>query len=307
MKHIITFLFSWLLASLPLISHAGKLSITAENDTIFHDDADYTHGTRIEYIQDDGLRYGVSQQIYTPLGLINKDQVQGRHPYAGTLVGFLGGRCVQPEFKHISVYNDLEFQIGVLGPSSQAEHTQRIVHKILDCNDPKGWDHQLHDELILQSVYWHGYDIRLLGRNYGWNIRWRTELGGLLGTLQVAPGINSDIKLGYGFGASEIDHEMHVRSVRSATRKPNYQIYGLAGCEGRWWLRNELLDGNAHYIGNSDTLTVDKEEFTGCAKLGIGAKYQRLDIRFIWIWCTREYKTQETTPNYGSITISWEL
>jgi hypothetical protein len=298
---VMLIIMGWLIGLMVSEVHGDTLRVYMENDQSWHSDDDYTHGTRIEY-STDVFRLGAQQQMYTPYDLRNEEQVPGRHPYAGTLVGFAGWRPVHRFTGKTSFYGDYELQLGVLGPASHAEETQRFVHKIVGAKDPKGWGHQLHDEFIGQTALWEGVDWRFLGREDGWSAHLVAEAGGMLGTLQIAPGANADLKIGYGIEDSDAHHEMYVRAP-----KPKYGIYGLAGCSGRWWLRNELLDGNAHYVENHDTLTVDKEPLTGCLKAGFGVKCGRIELRMLWMWWTREYKTQESTPNYASASIGWEF
>ncbi len=296
-KYILPLLFA---AS---VSFAGQLSLQLENDVLFHDDSDYTHGTRLEYRTDKNLRFGAQQLMYTPLDLRNEDQVEGRHPYAGYLSGFVGKRWVEDVLPHFSMYDDLELQIGVLGPSSKAKETQTFMHKVIGSKNPAGWDHQLKDEAVVQFSYWKGADLLLFGYDRGWGTHLETEIGGLLGTMQIAPGANADLKFGYGFEPGDTYSEIRVRSIA----KPRWSVYVLAGVEGWWWLRNELLDGNASYVGNHDTSTVEKEPLTGCFRTGAGLRYRKLEVKMTILWCTREYKTQESTPNYGVISVGWEF
>jgi hypothetical protein len=284
-------------------SFAGQLSLQLENDFPWHDDADYTHGTRIEYAQENGLRYGIQQQMYTPLDLRNAEQIEGRHPYAGTLLGFVGYKGQKQISDSISFYHDVELAVGVLGPSSHADDVQRFIHKVLGCKDPKGWNHQLHDEFEIELSYWPGIDWRIVGNDYGWSFHWVNEVGGLLGTLQIAGGVNTEFKLGYGFGAAEDDHEIRIRAVQ----RPVWHVYALAGAEGRVWGRNELLEGNAGYVHNGDTIPVDMETWTGCLKAGFGVRYRQFNAKALWMWWSREYKTQESVPHYMSITAGWEF
>lgn len=294
---------SLLVFLLPIVALASKLEVSMENDEFYDDDSDYSHGTRISYTDNSGIRYGVQQQIYTPYKIANSWQVKGRHPYAGTLTGFIGLRDVHHASSWFTFYDDYELHLGGLGPSSHADDVQTVVHKLIGATRPQGWQYQLHDEAIVQTAYWRGYDIRVFGQEYGWTGHWVTEAGGLLGTLQISPGVNSELKIGYGFGSAEIDHEMAIREVR----RPKVSVYMLGGCEGRWWLRNELLEGNAHYVHNHETWTVEMEPLTGCLKAGFGFDLWGVEARVLWLWWTKEYKTQKTTPNYMSMTLGWRF
>ena len=40
--------------------------------------------------------------------------------------------------------------LGIVGEYSFAEETQTLIHKILDGDEPKGWDTQLNDEIVFQ-------------------------------------------------------------------------------------------------------------------------------------------------------------
>ena len=111
------------------------------------------------------------------------------------------------------------------------------------------------------------------------------------------------LKAGYGFKSNEPDHEIYVRGIRH----PFSSVYAIGGCEGRWWWRNELLDGNAGYVHNHDTLTVDKEPLTGCLKAGVGLRIGGVEVLAVWMWWSREYKTQECPPNYGSLRLGVEF
>lgn len=293
-------LLAIIFSSLAAASLAGQLNLQLENDFPWHDDADYTHGTRVEYVQG-AFRFGVQQQMYTPLDLRNEDQIPGRHPYAGTLLGFAGYKDPQRLTGSLTFYHDIELYAGVLGPSSHADDVQRFIHKIVGAKDPKGWGHQLHDEFEIGLSYWPGLDWRIAGEDRGWSVHWVNEVGGTLGTLQIAAGANTELKLGYGFGPAEDDHEMRIRAVQ----KPVGHVYALVGAEGRAWGRNELLEGNAGYVHNGDTIPVDMEDFTGCVKAGLGVRYRQFDVRVLWMWWSGEYATQESVPHYMSLTVGW--
>ena len=88
----------WLIFLMVAEARADQLRVVGENDFMYGDDADLTHATRVEWNRDSGWRFGAAQSMYTPKDLRNEDQVPGRHPYAGTLVGFVGYRPVQKFF-----------------------------------------------------------------------------------------------------------------------------------------------------------------------------------------------------------------
>lgn len=288
----------------PVAALCGKLEITMENDFPFDDDSDFTHGSRITYYAAHGRFFGVQQNMYTPYDLRDTEPVPGRHAYAGTLTGFVGDRD-ETRRGRLLFHDDLELQLGILGPSSHADETQKLIHKWLDCKYPAGWEHQLHDEAIVQLAYWNGVDWTMV-RDYEWSVHLDAEAGGMLGTLQIAPGANLTLIAGRNVPDGRLQ-EMSVRGSddRPIDRVPKFRLYVLAGASGRWWLRNELLDGNAGYVHNGVDTTTEKEALTGCLKAGVGVGLGKFDARIVYMWWTREFETQETTPNYASVTVSW--
>ena len=45
---------------------------------------------------------------------------------------------------------ELELQVGVIGPPSLAEQTQKAIHEVFGMRDPKGWAEQLPTQPTLQ-------------------------------------------------------------------------------------------------------------------------------------------------------------
>lgn len=283
---------------------ANQVSCEANNDFLYDCDEDYTHGTRIEYHLDSGWRFGVQQQMYTPTDLRPSDPVPGRHPYAGYLAGFVGydnrGRSTW--------YDDVELQLGVLGPSSHADEVQRWVHKVLGCKYPAGWEHQLHDEAEVELSYWKGLDLEMY-RKGDFGVIGDVELGGLLGTYQIAAGANADLKIGLNPSNRRGDSEMSVRGPSGAPAKhgSEYEAYLVFGLEGRCWGRNELMDGNAGYVHNGVYTTIDKETWTGAAKAGFTVGYGSMRVNMLWLWLTKQFETQEAKPHYASMIVEWSF
>ena len=39
-----------------------------------------------------------------------------------------------------------------------SRYSQEIIHKLLDCREPKGWDNQLHNEFVVNAQWWTKYN-----------------------------------------------------------------------------------------------------------------------------------------------------
>lgn len=134
---------------LPFAASAVEAYLTMENDTFLaHQDNDYTHGTGLEVV-DCPWHYKVGQNIYAPDDLTRKDHIVGDRPYAGILYGGVGYEFWRDPASPWTHYG--EFDFGIIGPHSYSEQSQRIIHKLLGCRDPQGWDNQLHDEFVVNA------------------------------------------------------------------------------------------------------------------------------------------------------------
>ena len=109
-------------------------------------------GNVIPSLTKEGLIYragiAIGQVIQTPDDLSRHDLIKDDVPYAGALT-------LQATWY---AFNDDEFRgfeitAGVAGPLSLAEQTQKRVHKLIGSPDPKGWDHQLKNEPLINFNY----------------------------------------------------------------------------------------------------------------------------------------------------------
>jgi len=282
-------------AIMGMSSPGASISIQWENDFPFDSDDDYTNGLQLEYNWD---RYGifVHQLMYSPDSIKRDYYEPGTHPYCGCLM--VGGDVTYDKKIANRVYwlNYGELSTGMIGPSSGAEDVQKAIHKMVGANCPKGWEYQLHDEWEIQSVVWTGVGWVMLGHEDGWNLRSDLELGGLLGTVQIAGGMNADLKFGHGCDFDKRHSEIQVRGIK----KPFY-LYGLCGFEGRWWGWNVFLDGNR----DGDSVSVDKEIWTCALKTGVGCEVGRFLFDWYMLIGTREYEHQKHNSNYMVIKLGY--
>ena len=104
----------------------------------------------LAWMQDDNapLAYAahtLGQAMVTPRDISKEIPDPNDAPYAGLLFFRSSYIVVDDNFA-----DAVSLLIGVLGPASGAEKTQRLIHKITDSTEPKGWDSQLGNEPIGQ-------------------------------------------------------------------------------------------------------------------------------------------------------------
>jgi hypothetical protein len=156
----------------------GTLGLYLENDLFAGTDRYYTSGFKLSWSSPDlenlsdtpyaspflslfnllpyinetdyqkNLVFAFGQNIYTPDNTELTALIDNDRPYAGWL--YLGVGVV---WKNDEVRNSLLLNAGIVGPSSYAQETQRLIHDLRGLDHPNGWDNQLHDELGLMVVY----------------------------------------------------------------------------------------------------------------------------------------------------------
>lgn len=95
------------------------------------------------------VSYGFNQTIQTPTDLTESALIPDDVPYAGVLGGYASYYRLNNKDLHA-----FQLFIGILGPSSYAKEMQKFIHNDLDMgSDPKGWDNQLYNELLINLNY----------------------------------------------------------------------------------------------------------------------------------------------------------
>ena len=129
--------------------------------------------------EEDGAWYGLAlrQELYTPRDLEDDTIRAGDHPYAAALT-LTQQRVVNRPESGIRFTSGL--RVGVLGPAALGFFAQDIIHRITPSKPPKGWDYQVHNDVILNYDFMadkeiYRDDITILG----------VKGGGRLGTLHT--------------------------------------------------------------------------------------------------------------------------
>jgi lipid A 3-O-deacylase len=92
--------------------------------------------------------YGLAlrQELFTPRDLEDDTIRAGDHPYAATLTLTQQRVVNRPE---IGIRFTSGLRVGILGPAALGFFAQDIIHRITPSNPPKGWDYQVHNDVIL--------------------------------------------------------------------------------------------------------------------------------------------------------------
>lgn len=343
-KHCLPVLFALLaiiaqtalVAQTPLqqnISHS-TFSIYLENDVFANTDQNYTHGCGVSWISSDflltGNRWRMSrpffgflsllgssgqsgnislnfrQNIYTPGDISTPTPIINDEPYAGLTFFAFGFHA-----KSSRALSSLELDIGMVGPHSYADRSQKKVHQWIQDQDPKGWDNQIGDELIVNLNYERRW--RMMRQGTGKIVQFDLiPLAGYgIGNMKTFLKSGGQIRVGWhlpsNFGSYVIQPgcECQVPAGKDtpvvAGRFPAFAVYLFTGVEGQLILRYIVLDGNTF----RDSNRVDKNRFTGEVMFGFGVQLYRLRINYSFTHQSKTFKTQKELHKYGGITFSW--
>lgn len=306
----------------------GTLTVALENDLFgAGTDRHYTHGTEINYVSDtyqphwlkamaggiglyddgDELRFAWSlgQQMYTPTDLERTDLIVDDRPYAGWLYTSFGltsdTRVNAEQTGAVRTIDRIELIVGVVGPDSGAEQTQREIHKWLDSDEPRGWDNQLDDEVTADLAYQREWIVPLVATY----VDIVPRVGVMAGTSQRFAGVGATLRVGSGINADSGPPLMRPTATGSHYFKPDQRFYWylFAGAHGRYVDHNIFLDGNS----DGESHSVEAEEWVGEVQAGLvmGAGNWRLTLTEIYR--SREFEQQQEPDEFGSLAVSYRF
>lgn len=302
------------------------ITITSENDIVAGDDGGYTNGFAVSWgqgafdhfegnipawmnwLSEDlwistadnkkrGVSYLIGQQMFTPSDIEVETLIPDDRPYAGVLAW--QGTLHSFDEK---VSDRLSLLLGILGPDSGAESTQKFVHKITGSDDPEGWDNQLENEALIRlqlARLWRLNDGHLGSIEYD-----------IIGRSQASAGnYRSDVGAGLGF---RLGRNLG-QSFAFAGTLPGREINPLAGSdEGDWHVFLNLsashvfnditLDGNT----NVDSHEVDLEHNQTLIVLGVAFNINNWGFVLSTAQGSDQFETQEDDTEFGSMSVTYQ-
>lgn len=300
------------------------LSLAHENDLLAGSgDKFYTSGSQITYfdvdakpprfmkvLADEWLGFDIGkatltsftlgQKIFTPRNIRIAGEQAGDRPWAGWLYGTVG--LVNVYQKHVDQFG---LTVGVVGPGSLAEPTQKFIHKyISDSPEPMGWDNQLHTEpgLVLswdrrwpvwKEVEWQGYRLQFEPSisMAGGNIYTYAGSGMLMtfgpnqGIVQDTPPRLSPSLPGTGY------FDVPDRG---------WDWYLFSGVNSRLMLRDVFLDGNTF----RDSYDVDRKPLVVDANAGFAFTLGNTRLAYTLVYRTREFEGQADPSVFGAVSLT---
>ena len=311
-------LFVLLAALLHLHADQGweghSLDLNWENDATRGSDRHYTQGARIRYLSSDeaapgwlrslsqsiptlwfqssAVKFGVEvgQELYTPQDLETAAPVPNDQPYAGWFYGSFALQRRGPGPGGLLVMEQLRLDLGVIGPESLGEETQKVWHG----RDPLGWDNQLETEVGFAVRYDRQYLLRAKSQTR-WTADFIPALNASAGSVDTHLRLGAMTQLGYNIPNR---FEAHGRKTEK-----QFGIYLFVGGGGRFVARNIFLDGNTWRSSQS----VDKKFIVGDASMGLTVVLKFLELTASNNYRTLEFKRQKGADSYGSVTLTFKF
>lgn len=298
-----------------------------ENDLIGNGrDGQYTSGVRLGYIDlgakfpdwahdvadaiptfdingTSSLFYSVGQNIFTPGDIrLNPPDPRDR-PYAGFLYGSIGMATLTGNHS-----DEIELTLGVVGPASLAEQTQKAIHAhVTGSPRPEGWDRQLRNEPALMVAWQRGFP-ESLGTEIGpLSLSASPYYGLTLGNVYTFANAGVNLRLRPDRGGWQ-DTPLRVRPAMPGTGffeipEKKWSWYLFAGLDGRAVARNIFLDGNSF----RDSPDVDKHIFVADANAGLALTYDQLRISYTLVYRTKEFEGQKDPQTFGAVSVGYRF
>lgn len=310
----------------------GVLTFQYENDLLAGTDRYYTNGVRLSYTSprlrdqirwaadalewlypfdpgaDARLRVSIGQNMFTPGDIEVSELIPDDRPYAGWLYAgvALNVEASRDLFgRQYDSLDTLEVELGVVGPASLAEETQKFVHDLIGSPDPKGWDNQLQNEPGVLIIL----ERKLRTPPLAWGSLQTDAIpsfGVALGNVETSASLGGIVRLGQGldvdFGPPMIRPNLTGRTYfEHASNRFNWYLF--AGAEGRLVAWDIFLDGNTF----RDSHSVDKNPVVGTLQAGAVATYENVRLTFSYVMRTLEFDGQGSPDRYGAVSVAFRF
>lgn len=240
------------------------------------------------------------QKIFTPRNIRLSAEQVGDRPWAGWLYGTVGLANVYRN--HVDQFG---LTLGIVGPWSGAEHTQRFIHEnISDSPEPMGWGNQLHTEPGLMVSWdrrwpvWHEVTWK------GYGLQFEPSVSFSLGNVYTYAGSGMTVTFGPNKGVVQ-DTPPRLNPSLPGTGyfdvpDSGWNWYLFGGVNGRVVARNIFLDGNTF----RDSYEVDKNILVGDANAGLAFTLGDTRIAYTLVYRSKEFKGQDGASVFGSVSLT---
>ena len=307
-----------------------SLTLTVENDVFTGSDNNYTNGLGVTwvsselgsyndssflskwgkfwsflpFVEDAGYEtyasWSLAQEMYTPDDISIPNPPTDDQPYAGVL--YLDSVLYARKDRWVHAW---ELKLGVVGPASRAEHTQKDFHDLIGGQEPMGWDTQLPSEPVINLGYTAAH---LLTQGHaGGSAQWRLVpvASASVGTYFTGLGLGMYGEIGWNLvdalGGTSLREGLNAASTVGVGHVDGWSVAFFGGVGGYGVAHYLPLDGTVF----KDSRSVDSEPFVGMGSLGMNVRHDGLVLSLATTFYTDTFKTQRASSDFGTLSVSW--
>jgi hypothetical protein len=253
---------------------------------------DYTHK----------VEFAMGQNMFTPADIARSDLIKDDRPYAGWTYFSTSYHRRDNTKESVNFMDTVEIQLGMIGPASYAEETQKLVHQMRDIQRPNGWDNQLKNEPGLAVAFERKWLFNPVETDTpGFSAI--TYTGGAVGNVYTYLNAGLELRAGWNiprdFGVSLIRPAGSTRMVIG----DKFSIFAFGALNGKAVARDIFLDGNTF----SDSQNVEKKYFVADIAGGLAINYRKIIITWTQVMRTKEFEGQESEHSFGSLAMSYSV
>lgn len=300
--------------------HKGIYSFSLENDIFAGSDNDYSNGARISYFSPEGdvpgflekaaetfpmfdasghKRWGlaIGQSMFTPDNIATSAAQPDDEPYAGWT--YVTAGLTSDTDRTLDTF---EITLGMVGPASYAEDTQKLIHRLTGSQHPNGWQYQLRNEPGIILAYQRKWRNFYRFSPDGWGFDVTPAVGGEVGNIYTDASAGAVARFGHNL-PRDYGPPLIRPSVSGAdffVPTPGLGWYLFTGIEGRAVARNIFLDGNTFESSPS----VNKLPLVGGVQAGFAVTYGDTRISYTHVLRSQEFTSQHHLNQYGALTLS---
>ncbi len=246
--------------------------------------------------------YIVGHLIFTPDATSASRLLRKDRPYAGYL---FGGVYVQRA--NNDTFDHAQLDIGIVGPSSQADHIQNDIHDWLDLDEAKGWNNQLSDEVTAQLYLRRKWRVEMEPITV---CHWELSQQ-LIPQVELAAGsvyrhVSAGATWRLGHNLPDDFGPGRLADVGAATGGPTDGAggYGFIRIAGRAVEHDLFLEGNSF----KDSPGVDAETLVGEIQAGVAAFYHyegwNFEANYSQTFVSEQFDGQAGSDAYGALNVS---
>ncbi len=341
MRYIVFILFSlylilYAVSSLAVDYNPWTSTFYFENDLFNGTDSNYTNGAKLSIISPDlsphaqdgklprrvlefihripfigestpnythKVEFAIGQNMYTPSDTGRFELIKDDRPYAGWTYISTSYHRKNEAKDFMSFMDTVELQLGIIGPESYAEETQKLVHELRDLNQPNGWDNQLKNEPGLAVAFerkWLFHPV--VTDKFGYSAIIHT--GSTLGNVYTYLNAGVEFRLGWNIPTEDFGASL-IRPAGSTRLKigDRFMMFVFGAVNGRAVARDIFLDGNTF----TDSHSIGKNYFVADIAGGLAVNYRRVIMTWTQVMRTKEFKGQESEHSFGAIALSFSF